>query len=533
MKAVGIARVSTKEQEEQGHSIPAQVARIKEFATGKWFPDIVIHELAESSTKDTRKQFEKIIESIEKSSECVSLFVETIDRLQRDYKESVILDELRKKGKVRMYFFRENLVIDQNSNSADIMRWDIWVFVAKQYVGQLRDNVKRSIDRKLLDGEWIGKAPLGYININKDDGTISKKSEWRDCKKWIVPDPERSHFIAKAFELFSSGLHSTEGIGKLLSKEGFTTREGKKIGKSSMHEILKNPFYYGEMISKGKKYKHHYETLIPYWLFEKCQRILEWRASNERGTMYNRKEFLFKGIIRCKACGKKLSSYTQKDINYVRCHSCKSVHEREDVFEKQIEDIFKTISIPEDAMLDLVQILKENHNREQDFWEKQQNSLYQERIKIEKKIEIAYEDRLDWRITGNEYDKKVQELKKKDQDILEQLKDHSKWDEAFLITSSYILELAHRAYELFKSSQTSKKRELINFVFANFQADGSKLVYKTKEPFNELLFCGKNQLWLPLPELFRTKYRENILDFGKLFECNRGIKEMVTKTAIG
>ncbi len=68
-------------------------------------------------------------------------------------------------------------MIAQDSNSADIMRWDIGVFVAKQYVGQLRDNVKRSIDRKLLDGEWIGKAPLGYLNVNKDDGSVSRKSE--------------------------------------------------------------------------------------------------------------------------------------------------------------------------------------------------------------------------------------------------------------------------------------------------------------------------------------------------------------------
>lgn len=103
--------------------------------------------------------------------------METIDRLQRDYKESVILDELRKKGKVRIFFIRENLIIDQNSNSADIMRWDIGVFVAKQYVSQLRDNVLRSIGEKRKDGEWSGKAPIGYLNINKDDGSISKKSE--------------------------------------------------------------------------------------------------------------------------------------------------------------------------------------------------------------------------------------------------------------------------------------------------------------------------------------------------------------------
>ncbi len=86
----------------------------------------------------------------------------------------------------------------------------------------------------------------------------------------------------------------------------------------------------------------------------------------------------------------------------------------------------------------------------------------------------------------------MQELKKKDQDIYEQLKDHSRADEAFLISSSYILQMAHNGYSLFRSSQTSKKRELLNFVFANFQADSSKLLYKTKEPFGELLFCAES-----------------------------------------
>ena len=35
MKAIGIARVSTKEQEEAGFSIPAQVSRIQDYASGK------------------------------------------------------------------------------------------------------------------------------------------------------------------------------------------------------------------------------------------------------------------------------------------------------------------------------------------------------------------------------------------------------------------------------------------------------------------------------------------------------------------
>jgi site-specific DNA recombinase len=80
-------------------------------------------------------------------------------------------------------------------------------------------------------------------------------------------------------------------------------------------------------------------------------------------------------------------------------------------------------------------------------------------------------------------------LKVKEQDLIQQLMDHSKADEQFLISSSYILDLANRAYELFESSQAEQKRRLLNFVFANFSTQGSKLQYKIKEPFNELLFA--------------------------------------------
>lgn len=109
-----------------------------------------------------------------------------------------------------------------------------------------------------------------------------------------MPDSDRRRHIVEVFELFSTGLYSVEGVGKMLAKQGLTTREGRRVGKSAMHTILRNPFYHGEMLSKGKKYPHAYEPLIPRWLFKKCQDVLEGRASNERGTQYNKKDFLFK-----------------------------------------------------------------------------------------------------------------------------------------------------------------------------------------------------------------------------------------------
>lgn len=59
MKAIILARVSTKEQED-GHSIAAQVQRLKEYCIRKEMDVIKVVELVESSTRGDRKNFDSI-----------------------------------------------------------------------------------------------------------------------------------------------------------------------------------------------------------------------------------------------------------------------------------------------------------------------------------------------------------------------------------------------------------------------------------------------------------------------------------------
>lgn len=80
MKAILLARVSSKEQEE-GQSIPAQERRLREYAEKKGLIVDQISKITESSTKDTRKEFEKILDSVRKAKETIALVVDTVDRL--------------------------------------------------------------------------------------------------------------------------------------------------------------------------------------------------------------------------------------------------------------------------------------------------------------------------------------------------------------------------------------------------------------------------------------------------------------------
>lgn len=197
--------MSSKEQEDN-NSIPAQTRRLNEYAHRLELDIIDTYQLVESSTKANRTKFTEIIKQIKRSRVTIALVTDTIDRLQRGFRESVLLDELRRKGKIELHFMREGLIISQASNSADILRWDMGVMFAKSYVTQLSDNVRRSQEEKLRNGEWLSKAPFGYKNIA------------RDGKAWIEPDANAT-IVQCMFKLYATRSYSMQRLRELLAEE--------------------------------------------------------------------------------------------------------------------------------------------------------------------------------------------------------------------------------------------------------------------------------------------------------------------------
>jgi DNA invertase Pin-like site-specific DNA recombinase len=95
MKAILLARVSSEEQE-LGNSIPAQVHKMQEYAEHKGLQILEVQEITESSSIDTRKKFDLIIKTIQASKEPIAL-------VQRSFKESIILGDLLKAGKLQIH----------------------------------------------------------------------------------------------------------------------------------------------------------------------------------------------------------------------------------------------------------------------------------------------------------------------------------------------------------------------------------------------------------------------------------------------
>ena len=487
MKAIILARVSDKKQD----SNEAQVVRVSDYVKFKGLTSWKTIEIEESSTKGDREKFQEVIKIIQESKEPIALVVDTVDRLQRSFKESVQLEELRKTGKIEIHFYRENLVVHKDSNSADLLRWDMAVMFARSYVLQLSDNVKRAFEQKRRNGEWTGRSPIGYQNIGEIKGN-----------KDIIPDTKKAHLIRKMFELYATGNYSTLTIRTEILKEGLESSIGKPLALSMVDYILNNPFYYGEMLSKGKLYPHKYQPIISRELFDRCQNIR--KSWSKKPFKYAAKPYIFRGLVRCVRCGCSMSPETAKGkFIYYSCTNAKKnicdkkVYIPEKNFLKPVYEVLKTFNNMPQAKIDnIVEGLRKSNENKDIYHKEAIRALRQEYDATQIRLSRLTDLLLDQSITKDFYDNKLKEMKQKQYDINIQLENHTKADENYYITASTVLNLAKNALSLFESSEVLEKRAMLNFLLQNCVANGKKLEFDLRSPFNHILNFANQPTWL-------------------------------------
>lgn len=84
MKAILISRVSTEEQKEMGHSLPAQEARLEKYCQSKGFTILKSCSFDESAYKSQRDEFDTILDFVLEQKEKVAVCFDKVDRLTRD-----------------------------------------------------------------------------------------------------------------------------------------------------------------------------------------------------------------------------------------------------------------------------------------------------------------------------------------------------------------------------------------------------------------------------------------------------------------
>src|SRR6185312_2878679 len=127
--AFSYARVSSREQEREGYSIPAQRKLLSEYARKTGLT--VVREFidVESAKNPGRKQFGEMLELLRTDPTCRVVLVEKTDRLYRNRADSIAFEELIEKNGVEIHLVKENRIISNNSRSQDKFMHDIHVAV--------------------------------------------------------------------------------------------------------------------------------------------------------------------------------------------------------------------------------------------------------------------------------------------------------------------------------------------------------------------------------------------------------------------
>lgn len=489
MKAVILARVSTKEQEEFGHSLPAQTQKLREYAEKKGFEVIKEFSFSESAGTKIRKKFEDVLAFLKSQKEMPVLLCQNVDRVTRNFRDAVDLDDMRINHGLEIHFVQDGFVLSRNASGGEMFMWEAKVFLAKQYINRLTDDSARSMKHKLEKGEWVSRTPLGYLNVKDDAG-----------RSTVIVDQERAFLIKRMFQEYSTGAYSQTELRKKLKEWGVRTMKGNPVTPQIVNTMLQNPFYYGVMLIKGREYRHNYPPLISKELFDACQRV---RLGNKRtqAVKETKTPFIFRGLIKCAVSGRRVTSDLKKgQYVYLICHDPKNPKKRLFISEskvmEQIAQAFQSMKIPPDVLAEIIDDLRQTHESEKKFHHDSIKRLHRESEELSKKLDKLTDLLLDESITKEVYHKKRQDMTQRQYEINRELEGHHEGNDQFKIALSMLVTLASRAWEIFQSSTIDEKRQLIGYVFSNLELEGSSLRYTLRKPFDLFVNLTPNQKWL-------------------------------------
>src|SRR5712691_6035141 len=195
-RAVLYARVSTKDQEREGFSIPAQLKLIREYARNHALTILREFTDVETAKQAGRGGFGEMLTFLKANPSCRTILVEKTDRLYRNIKDWTTVDDLG----AMIHFVKEGVIVSPDSRSSDKFMHGIKVLMAKNYVDNLREKAEQ--------GHWPSVAPVGYTN---------NLSTHR-----IEIDPVRGPLLARIFELYATETYSLNALTAKAREMGLT-----------------------------------------------------------------------------------------------------------------------------------------------------------------------------------------------------------------------------------------------------------------------------------------------------------------------
>ena len=483
VKALLYARVSSKEQEKEGFSIPAQCKLLRDYAAQSGFRIAQEYIDIETAKSTGRTNFGEMVRYLRKHPGVRVVLVEKTDRLYRNLKDWVTLDELD----IEIHLAKEGAVLSGDSRSSEKFMHGIKVLMAKNYIDNLSEEARKGQMEKAEQGIWPSKAPLGYLNVTAKDG-----------KKIIEPDPALAPMVTKLFERYATGHYSLKLLTKEAHADGFVyPKSGNRVPVSTIHAILRNRLYSGLFEWNGKLHQGKHEPLASIELWERVQGVLTGRNTTPIHS-YGR-EFAFSGLMKCADCGCAVVAEIKKG-KYIYYHctghadgnrgnpsDCRRKYVREEALEAQFAALLDQLYFDKEVLEWVREALKSSHSDERREHEDVIKRCQGEYKRLEDRLNAMYLDKLDGRIDAAFHDRTAKVWKTEQVRLLREIERHTDAEHSYMDDGIRLLELAQHARDLFAKQEAHEKKRLLNLVLSNSVWHQGEVAATFRQPFDLLV----------------------------------------------
>ena len=307
-RSVRLLRVSTTaqtdtdydEERSQGNSIDTQ--RKETVEKERRMGTVNVGEYVEpgysGQSIEKRPFFKELMRRITTQRDVDYVVIYMRSRVFRNYIEAALVKRQLEALGVKIVSAKEDFGDGYMAEAMEAVT-DVFNWLQVKISGQ---DIKTKMANKAKNGGTIGKAKVGYLN--------EKLLIEGHKVNTVVLDPERSHYIAMAFQLMAdgNGKETVESVQEKITRAGLRMRGDAKrpagpISHERLRTVLRDKYYAGLIIYDGIEYPGRHEALVSEEVFEKVQIILD--SHSGTGTRERTHNHYLKGSLWCARCGQR------------------------------------------------------------------------------------------------------------------------------------------------------------------------------------------------------------------------------------
>jgi hypothetical protein len=271
---------------------------------------------------------------------------------------------------------------------------------------------------------------------------------------------------------------------------------GKSISRAYLHTILTNPFYIGNFSWSGHLYRGTHPTIISADLYDRVQVVL----CGHNKPKYRKQEFAFRGLLHCAQDRCTITAERKKGkYVYYRCTGyrgkCATPRLTESQMSERLGAILQQIQIPDHVLACLQESLARDQEQAQTITAAQRNALQPRLSALQKRIDQAYQDKLDGKIPEDLWERKMQEWTREERRIQDAQARQEQPNNERLLTAQRTLELANKAYSLYLTRNPQEQAQLLRMVLLNCAIDGTTVQPTYRKPFDLIFERAKTEQW--------------------------------------